>query len=218
MFPNKILSFWASFPRLAKKHPGLVQSQMQETFIAKEEAGDLKKEEDVQLPETVMKRFTLLWFACYFENKLTKTKVVYTDLPKIISEMIGYFSTGTDRIDFRRAVPLMVGLNNLFTKRLNFLMRDSQSVLREMSDPVTVVKDEQEYNETKRSKQTQQQRTNTFKLNPQSFDWFLEGIDRQQLEALQTRLEQTVIRERHESSLDKIREENLVKVQEFSAS
>lgn len=50
------------------------------------------KKEDYIHSESIMKRFTQLWFACYFENKLTKSKVVDIDLPKIINELITFFT------------------------------------------------------------------------------------------------------------------------------
>jgi hypothetical protein len=108
------------------------------------------KKEDFVHSESLMKRFTQLWFACYFENKLTKSKVVEIDLPKIINELITFFTEDGERIDFRRATPLLIGLNNLFIKRLSFLMRETQTVLKEMSEPVTLVKDELPPNETRR--------------------------------------------------------------------
>ena len=105
----------------------------------------LKKEEDpiedVQIATTdaILKKFTSLWFACYFERKLTRQKVCDMDLPLIISEMITFFCTDNDRVDFRRATPLLTGLHNLFVKRLAFLIRDTENILKEMSDPIIKV-------------------------------------------------------------------------------
>jgi hypothetical protein len=57
--------------------------------------------------------------------------------------MILYFCKDEDRVDFRRATPLLTGLHNLFFRRLAFLIRDTENFLKEMTDPAVVnIKDE----------------------------------------------------------------------------
>jgi hypothetical protein len=78
---------------------------------------DFMKQEDIT-GEAFVTKFTQLWFACYFDRKLTKQKVQEADLSAIVAEMIAYFCKDSDRVDFRRATPLLTGLHNLFVKRL----------------------------------------------------------------------------------------------------
>lgn len=59
-----------------------------------------------------------------------------------------------------------------------------------MSDPIKV---ETIHNE--RKARPTAHRSNNFKLNPTSFDWFLEGIDKTRLDALTMKLEQTIMRD-----------------------
>lgn len=61
-----------------------------------------------------------------------------------------------------------------------------------MTEPVTQVKDEI-CHETK--KKVQGIKVENFKLDPKSFDWFLDGIDKKKLEALQEKLELTFVRQ-----------------------
>lgn len=102
----------------------------------------LKKEEDpidepVLAPsDALIKKFTNLWFACYFERKLTRQKVCEMDLNQIINDLVTFFCTDENRVDFRRATPLLAGLHTLFVKRLAYLIRDSENILKEMSDPI----------------------------------------------------------------------------------
>jgi hypothetical protein len=102
----------------------------------------LKKEEDhidepeIKSSDAIIKKFTSLWLACYFERKLTRQKVCELDLNQIIADMVTYFCTDVDRVDFRRATPLLSGLHNLFVRRLSFLVRDTEGILKEMSDPI----------------------------------------------------------------------------------
>jgi hypothetical protein len=110
------------------------------------------------------------------------------DLPLIISEMITFFCTDNDRVDFRRATPLLTGLHNLFVKRLAFLIRDTENILKEMSDPIIKVENAVQDRKARQPVSTYA-RGNNFKLNPTSFDWFLEGIDKSRLEALTAKLE-----------------------------
>ena len=137
---------------------------------------------DGLIPENdqIIKRFTSLWFACYFENKLTKNKVTEVDLPIIIKEMIASFGSEDNTLNFRKATPLLIGLHNLFVKRLNFLIRDSQNVLKEMTEPITLVTENASSVANTRSNNAPsgQVRQNNFKLNPKHFEWFLDGIDK----------------------------------------
>lgn len=77
-------------------------------------------------------KFTQLWFACYFERRLTRQKVEQADLITIVNDLMRYFSTieqtGQEkkRIDFRRAIPLLQGLHVLFSKKLQYLVKDSE--------------------------------------------------------------------------------------------
>jgi hypothetical protein len=50
--------------------------------------------------------------------------------------MVAYFCRDADRVDFRRATPLLTGLHNLFVRRLAFLIRDTETILKEMTDPI----------------------------------------------------------------------------------
>ena len=87
---------------------------------------------------TFLDKFTQLWFACYFERRLTKQKVEDTDLVKVVQDLIVYFETlqSTQQIDFRRTMPLIEGLHNLFVRKINYLLKDSESVLSQMNNPV----------------------------------------------------------------------------------
>lgn len=84
-------------------------------------------------------RFTHLWFACYFERRLTRHKVEQTDLQAIVKDLIKFFADDESKVDFRRAVPLLQGLHVLFSRKMGFLVRDSEHVLKSMSDPIPVV-------------------------------------------------------------------------------
>ena len=59
-------------------------------------------------------------------------------MTRIIADLIAYFCRSDDsaKVDFRRATPLLAGLHNLFTRRLAMLVRDTESTLKEMSDPL----------------------------------------------------------------------------------
>jgi hypothetical protein len=143
-------------------------------------------------PDTLLSKFTQLWFACYFERKLTRQKVCEADLNQIVGDMVSYFCRDSDRVDFRRATPLLTGLHNLFVKRLGLLVRDTENILKEMTDPVIKVEAQQQQ---PRQRGEQRPRPDNFKLNPKSFEWFLEGIDQSKLDALQNKLEQTMMRD-----------------------
>ena len=105
-------------------------------FLKKEE--DLIDEPIVAPSDALIKKFTSLWFACYFERKLTRQKVCEMDLNQIIGELVTFFCTDENRTDFRRATPLLTGLHNLFVKRLAYLIRDTENILKEMSDPIKI--------------------------------------------------------------------------------
>jgi hypothetical protein len=110
--------------------------------------------------------------------------------------MNSYFDSDGEKIDFRRATPLLIGLHNLFLKRLNFLINDTKFVLKEMTEPVTVNVNRSETTAVTRPRgASSYQRIDNFKLDPKKFDWFLEGIDRRQLDALQAKLDLTMVRE-----------------------
>ena len=88
------------------------------------------KQEDIDEPEEdneVLKKFAQLWFACYFERRLTKQKIEEADLSIIVRDLINYFND--QAIDFRRAIPLLQGLHVLFSRKMAYLLKDSESVL-----------------------------------------------------------------------------------------
>lgn len=122
-----------------------VKDEDMDPIEVKQEA--LKKEEEVLQPaDESLKKFTQLWFAAYFERKLTRAKVTEADLPQIVADLVSYFSSAVNqRVDFRRAGPLLLGLHNLFVRRLNYLVKDSQQTLKEMAEPlVQIIKEEGE--------------------------------------------------------------------------
>ena len=182
------------------KSENLVKAETFENVDMQDEGANafLKKEEDnidelaLAPSDAIIKKFTSLWFACYFERKLTRQKVCEMDLNQIIGDLVTFFCTDENRVDFRRATPLLTGLHNLFVKRLAFLIRDTENILKEMSDPIKVESTHQE-----RKARPTAPRPNNFKLNPTSFDWFLEGIDKSRLDALTMKLEQTIMRDNH---------------------
>ena len=133
-----------------------------------------KKEEGFEGKPTFVQKFSQLWLACYFERKLTKQKVQDTDLAQIVESLIHFFEQ--EQIDFRRAVPLLQGLHNLFLKKMSFLLKDSESLLTEMKNPIGVKEEEDGGKATKKKSNTHKTNAN-FKLNPKDFDWFLSGID-----------------------------------------
>lgn len=71
-------------------------------------------------------KFTQLWFACYFERRLTRSKVENADLLAIVADLRKFFASDGAKVDFRRAVPLLQGLNVLFSRKMSFLVRDSE--------------------------------------------------------------------------------------------
>ena len=126
------------------KTEALPAEQTSQNVEMEEAPAILKKEEkEIEIQpssDSLIQKFTQLWFACYFERKLTRQKVCETDLNRIITDMISYFCRvdGT-RVDFRRATPLLAGLHNLFIRRLAFLIRDSETTLKEMTEPAVKV-------------------------------------------------------------------------------
>ena len=93
---------------------------------------------DANESDAIVGKFTQLWFACFFERKLNKAKVLEVDLPQIVADLTQYFGRQGDpqQIDFRRAAPLLMGLHNLFVRRLQYLIRDSTQTLKEMTEPL----------------------------------------------------------------------------------
>ena len=83
---------------------------------------------------SMIAKFTQLWQACYFERRLNKHKVEEIDLAAIVADLIAYFKDSD--IDFRRAIPLLQGLHNLFLRKMNYLLKDSESVLSQMKNPI----------------------------------------------------------------------------------
>lgn len=85
-------------------------------------------------------KFTQLWFACYFERRLTRQKIHSADLETIVQDLISYFKSEGTKVDFRRAVPLLQGLHVLYCRKLGLLMKDSSQTLKSMSDPIELIK------------------------------------------------------------------------------
>ena len=159
----------------------------------------VKKDEDMvdeQLKQEQMQKnpfvekFTQLWFACYYEKRLTKQKVEATDLNAIIGDLKRYFAS--EDVDFRRAIPLLQGLHVLFTRKIRYLLDDSKSVLKSMTDPTEVIKVEGEEGagHAERSKRRtgrergHQGATGRLPVDPKNFDWFLAGIDQGRLDGI----------------------------------
>lgn len=46
--------------------------------------------------DELVKKFTQLWFACFFEKKLTRDSVLKADLPQIVADMNAYFNATGD--------------------------------------------------------------------------------------------------------------------------
>ena len=121
--------------------------------------------------------------------------------------MIVYFNSESDKIDFRRATPLLIGLNNLYQRQMAFLLKDSQFVLKEMTEPVAVIKDDSTAHTRPKQGSSYSRLNNNFKLNTKQFDWFLDGIDKRQLDALQSKLDLTMVRD---GTVEDIREQVLL--------
>ncbi len=64
-----------------------------------------------------------------------------------------------------------------------------------MTDPVIKLETEIKKEGKPQLKKESYSRPDNFKLNPKTFDWFLEGIDKSKLDALQARLDQTMMRD-----------------------
>ena len=56
-----------------------------------------------------------------------------------MEDLTKFFASEDVNIDFRRAVPLLEGLHILFTRKVNYLLRDSSQVLKSMTDPITTL-------------------------------------------------------------------------------
>ena len=156
----------------------------------------VKQEDIVPGENQLLQKFAQLWFACYFERRLTKQKVEEADLQVIVRELISYFSTET--IDFKRAIPLLHGLHVLFSKKIHYLLKDSEEMLQQMKNPIAdliKVEDEPE-NKVSPAKSKAKHRdvrykgaTEGFKINPKNFDWFMAGIDYEKLRKIITDVE-----------------------------
>jgi len=174
------------------ENPNLIKAETLDNEEMRDEGAVaiLKKEEDlndepiVAPSDALIKKFTSLWFACYFERKLTRQKVCEMDLNQIIGDLVTFFCTDENRVDFRRATPLLAGLHNLFVKRLAYLVRDTENILKEMSDPIKLENPNSERKARQQHGAGSAARGNNFKLNTTTFDWFLEGIDKSRLDAL----------------------------------
>ena len=90
--------------------------------------------------------FTKLWQAAYFERRLTRQKVEEINLNEIVQELIKYYSQSDIKVDFRRAVSLLQGLHVLYTRKMNYLLRDSEHLKKSMTDPLEVIKVEENQN------------------------------------------------------------------------
>ena len=69
----------------------------------------------------LVEKFTQLWFACYFEKRLTRQRIESADLVSIIRDLTEYFTREGTKVDFRRAVPLLQGLHVLYIKKFALL-------------------------------------------------------------------------------------------------
>lgn len=58
----------------------------------------------------------------------------------IVQDLTQFFVSEGSKMNFRRALPLLQGLNVLFTRKMGYLLRDSQVVLKSMTEPSEVVK------------------------------------------------------------------------------
>ena len=90
--------------------------------------------------------FTKLWQAAYFERRLTRQKVEEINLNEIVQELIKYYSESDIKVDFRRAVSLLQGLHVLYTRKMSYLLRDSEHLKKSMTDPLEVIKVEENQN------------------------------------------------------------------------
>lgn len=84
-------------------------------------------------------KFTQLWFACYFERRLTRQKIDQADLISIVNDLTKYFASEGSKMNFRKAIPLLQGLNVLFSRKMALLIRDSELILRSMSEPTETI-------------------------------------------------------------------------------
>lgn len=156
----------------------------------------MKREDDVPLvkqenfgDDRLLQKFSQLWFACYFERRLTKQRVEEADLQVIVRDLINYFAD--EAVDFKRAIPLLQGLHVLFSRKMLYLLKDSEAMLSQMRNPVAELIKVEDGDENKQSpeKSKVKRRTETrfagknegFKINPKHFDWFMAGIDTDRL-------------------------------------
>ena len=91
----------SGLPTLAKEEEMAVDTKTEtvgKTLVKKQNQG-------IAGDTGLVKKFTELWFACYFERRLTKQRVENADLSEIVNDLINYFKS--DKVDFRRAIPLL---------------------------------------------------------------------------------------------------------------
>jgi hypothetical protein len=51
-----------------------------------------------------------------------------------VKDLINYFST--EKVDFKRAIPLLNGLHILFSRKMSYLLKDSEAMLQQMRNPI----------------------------------------------------------------------------------
>lgn len=111
----------------------------------------------------------------------------------IVKDLINYFTQ--EAIDFRRAIPLLQGLHVLFSRKISYLLKDSEAILQQMKNPIAeLIKieespaKEKDGEKSKARKQSdgrfKQAAEAGFKINPQHFDWFIAGIDQDRLKKI----------------------------------
>ena len=153
---------------------------------------DQLKQEQIQ-KNPFVEKFTQLWFACYYQTRLSRQKVESAHLTTIIEDLRKYFAS--DNVDFRRAIPLLEGLHVLFSRQVRYLALDSENVLKSMTDPTELIKVEGAEGAAnagvskKRSAGGAGGRrggagTEAAKIDPRNFDWFLAGIDQDRLDGM----------------------------------
>ena len=104
-------------------------------------------------------------------------------------DLINYFAD--EAVDFKRAIPLLQGLHVLFSRKMLYLLKDSEAMLQQMKNPVAdliKVEDNEESKEHPKSKVKRRSvenrfagKTEGFKINPKHFEWFMAGIDTDKL-------------------------------------
>ena len=157
-----------------------LEGEQDDVMVKQESFGDDK----------LLQKFGQLWFACYFERRLTKQRVEEADLQIIVRDLINYFAD--EAVDFKRAIPLLQGLHVLFSRKMLYLLKDSEAMLQQMKNPVAdlIKVDDNEENKNAPDKSKAKRRTvdnrfaartEGFKINPKHFEWFMAGIDTDKL-------------------------------------